>query len=137
MSTSFAASAPAIEPLVGLRDARLLADLWKHPLLEDKYGELVISRELLTQLTQMIVTQRAGPSLALRSTLLLTVGMSSGPSPLKMIDWRGNITIARLQLFAGGHPPRGRGTHASRACFAGTAVPTHMGRPPPEPWQRR
>ena len=48
--------------MVGLKDAELLLDLWKHPLLDSKYGDIIQQVQVFGQPAQVIVTQSGGPA---------------------------------------------------------------------------
>ncbi len=52
----------AFEPMVGLTDPELLLDLWKHPLLDSKDGDIIQQAQAPGQPAQVIVAQSGGPA---------------------------------------------------------------------------
>jgi hypothetical protein len=77
----------------------LLLDLWRHPLLESKYGDLIEDIRVLNQPTQVVVTQRTGPALALKSIIVVSLGISRGMPTPKLVEWRACLSVDGTATF--------------------------------------
>lgn len=96
----------AMEPLTGLADPNLLLDLWRRPLLDNRYGDSISSIKMLNQPTQVVATQRTGPSLARKSIVSVALGISEGLPEPTLVEWRSCFTIDGTACFIQVDVPR-------------------------------
>lgn len=92
--------------MVGLKDAELLLDLWKHPLLDSKYGDIIQQVQVLGQPAQVIVTQSGGPAVQWKSIAMVTLGPSTGMPPPTVTSWRPNLEVNGTADFIQVDAPR-------------------------------
>ncbi len=85
----------SFESLVGVEDPLILLNLWRHPLLEAKYKDVVRRIRILKQPANIISsTATKGPALAWRSLGIFTLQFGGGADPApELTDWTHNLRL--------------------------------------------